>query len=915
MLKKTMIYFFCIQLFLPVYKVSAVETEASRPSPLINISNEQTEMTQIFESISQIETEHTERSTTEQIDSIDSSAEEELPESTDSTSYEEVLIETEETQEEEHIEEPSVEEKNETTQEATSSEIIEIPDPVLKEIINQFLGKEADAPINAADLPTDGINIIYEGRDGKKIKDLTGLRELAKHTTLARVRLPNNEVKDLTPIGGVPILGLTLSGNKIEDVTPLSEATHQYQELILSENQIKDFSPLGNVRIRTFQALDQQINIFELIEQSGELVMPEEYLPDGTQVWGRFKVPAFRDQYGNKLTLQNASSNISTHMYSLVHNTQLDTVSGGINTAVNSNGIFALEATSDDQLVSFYHESKKMDAPFAQAANIYGHLIELDRETNEIKITDFGLVQTIYGKIGTSQTSILKNINESRPITREVTLNFGVRPHNRTIYYEDMAIGDGFGLVIFEHHDIFGNKLKEDEIYLRAVGSNLDDLSFPDFDSYRLLTFVPPTVTIPPADEPLYWELVYGQVVELPDPILDREVRQTLAINEAELLDQDMQQLNALTYTGTDQTGRISDLTGLEFAHNLTELSLPHNAIKNVRPLEKLGKLTQLNLNENEDLSSIEQLPNTIRELQLSKTQIKEYAFLHNMKALRKLALANTNITNQELEQLVDVYPIKHNNLEYLDLRENQLSVLSLFPHSLTYHEVSSPDDFQKNTGVSLANQTLSLSKRITVGQHISILNPILIGEEETLAPLEDGSFTIEENQLIWPLQLDDEGNLSETEKQIQYGSYETTNYSAVLTVQLQYEPLKIDIPLQMEIEREGVSAVKGKVQYQINNRSDFPIKVTLSEVADNDEANELTLVEELTNEPGKIMLSLVSEKGKKINFSEKEQTIDTLEKQESLRFDLEGAFTGKRQTTSYDLNYQLRFHFSELER
>lgn len=916
MLGKMIVWFFCMQLYLPLVEVSAIELASSEVSSVEDRISKEEEKNPNYESTNQIPPEQAETIiTNEPVEDIRISTEEDLLEIYTPDSSENVdELGTNDSEGEVTLEEEI--DKDQKNDIESFSEEIYVPDVVLKEVINRELGKESDMPIYKEDFENRSVlSIIHEGVPGKKIRDLTGLSEIGKNTwMLLDVRIPNNDVEDLTPLIGIDFIYLSLSGNNIKDVSPLSSANTTFVELQLDGNRIKDFSSLKNKTITRFSAKNQQINIFEELEQSNELVMPSGRATDGSSLWGPFKVPALLDRQGNKLTLKNASSNISTHMYHLSHDIEQDTVTGGINTAVNVSGIFAIEAVSSNQEVSFYHESMKADAPFLQAVNIYGYLIELDRESQESKLVDFGLVQTIYGRIGTSQTNILQSINESRPLQREITLNFRVNPSNLTVYYQDKAIDDGLGLVVFQHNDILGNKIKEDDVYLRAAGSTINDLAFPDFDSYRLLTEVPPTILVPPADEPLYWEVVYGQVVELLDPVLEREVRQKLAINDEEILDDDMQNLISLSYTGSDLTGKIADLTGLEYAINLSALSLENNAVSDVTPIGALDKLTQLNLNENGALSSIKGLPSMLQEIQLNKTQVNDYGFLDHLKELRRLALSDTNMTNQELAQLASLSTIQSNQLEYLDLRRNHLSDISLFNHPIDYEEIGSPDDFHKNTGVNLANQLISLNHRITAGRDISILNPVVGRDGKRLRPLEDGTFIFEGDNLIWALQLDETGNLAESVKQINYDLYDGSNYSAILTVNLQYEPIKIDIPIQLEIEREGVSNIVGRQRYQIINRSAFPIETKLIEVIP-DDMNELTLVEEITGIEGELMLFLVSGDGDKTNFLEKDQRIASLKEQESLVFELEGTFMGKKQADSYDLNYQIQFHFAEIER
>ena len=155
----------------------------------------------------------------------------------------------------------------------------------------------------------------------------------------------------------------------------------------------------------------------------------------------------------------------------------------------------------------------------------------------------------------------------------------------------------------------------------------------------------------------------------------------------------------------TDDTfaHEIQDLTGLEFATNLTELRLGHNRISDISPLKNLTNLTHLDLGRNQisDVSPLKGLIN-LTNLSLGRNQISDVAPLKDLTNLTHLSLINNqvsdvspfkNLTNLiELDlfdnKISDVSPLKDlTNLTHLSLRSNQISDISSLKHltNLTY--------------------------------------------------------------------------------------------------------------------------------------------------------------------------------------------------------------------------------------
>ena len=152
--------------------------------------------------------------------------------------------------------------------------------------------------------------------------------------------------------------------------------------------------------------------------------------------------------------------------------------------------------------------------------------------------------------------------------------------------------------------------------------------------------------------------------VTIPDPNLRSAIEEALGKTQgAAITPVEMQTLTTLEQNDLG----IEDLTGLEFATNLTELYLKGNELVDVSPLAGLTKLTWLVLNDNEilNVSPLAGLTN-LTWLRLDYNQISDVSPLTGLTNLTHLYLRGT--------QLVDVSPLAGlTNLTHLYLRGTQL--------------------------------------------------------------------------------------------------------------------------------------------------------------------------------------------------------------------------------------------------
>ena len=116
-------------------------------------------------------------------------------------------------------------------------DLVSIPDPNLRTVIEELLGKAAGSPITAEEMS----RLTRIEADAAEISDLTGLEAATK---LERIEFRNNSISDLTALAGLTRLNnIKLRGNRITNVSPLAGLIN-VDWLGLEENEIEDLSPL-----------------------------------------------------------------------------------------------------------------------------------------------------------------------------------------------------------------------------------------------------------------------------------------------------------------------------------------------------------------------------------------------------------------------------------------------------------------------------------------------------------------------------------------------------------------------------------------------------------------------------------------------------------------------------------------------
>ena len=147
---------------------------------------------------------------------------------------------------------------------AVTGSPVDLPDPLLRAVIERMLYKSPGTPISQAEMAT--LTYTPRGSWSLGISDLTGLEfavnfthldlgdnsltdisALAELTKLIQLALGNNSIVDISPLAGLSTLEwLVLDNNSVSDILAL-ERLAKLTDLVLGNNSISDISPLAKL--------------------------------------------------------------------------------------------------------------------------------------------------------------------------------------------------------------------------------------------------------------------------------------------------------------------------------------------------------------------------------------------------------------------------------------------------------------------------------------------------------------------------------------------------------------------------------------------------------------------------------------------------------------------------------------------
>ena len=207
-----------------------------------------------------------------------------------------------------------------------------------------------------------------------------------------------------------------------------------------------------------------------------------------------------------------------------------------------------------------------------------------------------------------------------------------------------------------------------------------------------------------------------GTVVQIPDTNLRAAIAETLSKNpNVPITVEEMAKLERLDV----RNRRIQDLTGLQFATNLSQLLLNDNQISDISPISGLTELWQLQIERNtiSDISPVRDLKN-LTFLNFRRNQISDISPI--------AGLINLNVLWFSVNPVSDLSPIAGLiNLNRLSFSDNNISDLSPIAGLINLEFLDFSSRSKNISDISLLAGLVNLKRIRSWGHSISDISPL----------------------------------------------------------------------------------------------------------------------------------------------------------------------------------------------
>ena len=528
--------------------------------------------------------------------------------------------------------------------------------------------------------------------------------------TRVRVALGLPESEALTQEAMTRLTNLTsLIGNSLEisNLVGLEHAT-QLQTLILQYHQIKDVTPLQNLTNLTY---------LSLIGNQISDVAPLENLTSLTTLYlGGNPITNLAPL--RRLKAQNLLLRIDIEIDPLTTNSApvaVGTISARTLTVDGSSAVLNVSSNfsdADDDTLTYTVSSSATNVVTVSVLGTQVTITPVDAGSATITVTASDGTLTATQTISVTVTSA--------PAANRAPVTVGA------ISVRTLTVGDSADQI-----DVSSNfsDPDDDDLTYTATSSAISVATVSVSGSQVTITPVTAgnaTITVTASDGTLSATqsiavTVNASVPEetwMPDAILRATVRSHLRLQAGDVLTQQkMTELGGLHSTGL----QIRDLTGLEYATNVTSLSLDSNQISDLSSLQNLTELTYISLFSN-PISDITPLQNLTKLTWLTFGTHNVPIPIGNITALSNL----TELTNLTLRkcQISDITPLQNlSKLTSLNISGNTISDISPLQY-LT--ELASMDIYNNSISDITPLQNLTKLTYLWISQNqISDITPL----------------------------------------------------------------------------------------------------------------------------------------------------------------------------------------------
>lgn len=519
-----------------------------------------------------------------------------------------------------------------TTGGEVTGEIVQFADEHLEEVIREELGIYA-ADIWSSDLEELTSLSAYE----LGISDLSGL-EFA--INLSYLNLYNNDIDNIEPLRHLKSLeSLSIWNNYIDDLTPLSDLEN-LRYIDLDQNLVENISPLLDLKnLETVSLYRNPLTNTEVVEElraKGIVVnydddnggYPEDY------VFISVEEPVINENSSTvEWSIHNNESEVD-HYELYQYGIKVEDYDG-----TSTSYSFADLVANN----TYYFDIK---AILVDGSEVWGYGYFNTYAKNDVQANVINLPESYKGNLD-YYISGRSNSNYHIHDWGKVTKSGSLKNSAGLTTFKLPA-----GLYEVQIYDPYGNK--EPRYYMIGVQHDVDYTKHPiELDYDRKATSV-----------------------EIKDKNLEAAIRNSLGMEEDRELNS--LDLERLTYLDGAEYG-IKDLTGLEYAVNLSGLYLYDNDIENISVLEKLPFVTSLTLWDNNisDISVLSKLP-FLEYLDLDSNNISDVSPLSNITSLKSVWLSGNPATDisslKTLTSLDDIYfydmPINFENTKSMEAIE-----------------------------------------------------------------------------------------------------------------------------------------------------------------------------------------------------------------------------------------------------